>query len=95
MLGLKEVTINGIKSTYKDFIIACLNFVQQDKGIKIDEQRKRIRILDAVENANGLDIIFEDADAAELTVLVDNMVWAIFSKDVVAFVDDVKNMKSL
>ena len=58
------------------------------KGADIEEMRKGIRILDAVDASNGtLDI--EDADWEHLKTKVLAMPWAVVDRRIVRFVDDV------
>lgn len=80
--------------TYKHLVIACLNHVNPQIGINIEEQRKRMRILDAVEKAND-ELVLEDADAEILKGLVNAMPWAVVKKEIVQFSDDVSAMENV
>lgn len=95
VLEIKNIKLGNNESNYKELITASLNFVPQEKGLKIDEQRKRLRILEALEKSDGVTLTLEDADAETLVALIDSMVWAIFSKDIVQFTDDIKAMKTV
>lgn len=67
--------------------------LDQQKGADIDEMRRGIRVLDAVDAAeknNGL-LELEDADWEELKKKTDAMQWAFVDKRIIEFVDDVTN----
>ncbi len=90
-LELKSFTIEGAKeTTYKDLIKACVNNVGQ-QGATMEEQRKRMRILDALESSDT-SLELEDADANLLKGLVQSMQWAIVNKNLVEFGDAVEKM---
>jgi hypothetical protein len=57
-------------------------------GASIDEMRKGIRILDALESSNGT-LELEDADWDYLRLKVDRMPWAQTDRRFVQFYDDV------
>lgn len=57
-------------------------------GVKIDEMRQRLRILDAVEKANGA-ILIEDSDYALLSRLVKEFPFALCSRDLVDVIDGI------
>lgn len=83
----------GTSST-ADCVIACVNRVPQG-GINLDEQRNRLRVLDAVDAATAGEapyIALEDADAKTLQRCVTGMQWAVVNRSVVAFADAVANM---
>jgi hypothetical protein len=57
-------------------------------GATIDEMRKGIRVLDALEHANGT-LELEDADWEFLKAKVERMPWARVDRRFVQFYDDV------
>ena len=92
-LELKTIKVQEAapETNYKEFIKACVNYVVIGEGVTAEEQRKRIRILDAVE-ASGEELVLEDVDAATLKGLVAKMVWSLVSPALVQFCDDVAAM---
>lgn len=74
---------------YSDFCKICIENVWQ-WGIRLDEQRKRIRVLDALEKK---EIILEDADFDILKICVETMTWAVIHKDIVKFSDYILTLK--
>lgn len=72
-----------------DVIKLCVNDMPQ--GGKIDEVRARLRVLDAVDRANGV-LTLEDADAKTLQRCVAEMKWAKVRPDIVAFGEAVSNL---
>ena len=83
------------KETYADLVCVCVSYANPQKGITIDEQRKRMRILEVVENATTppeSDMQFEDSDADLLKALVKAYPWGIVKKEIVQFGDAVEAM---
>jgi hypothetical protein len=60
----------------------------RQNGASIDEMRKGIRVLDALDSANGA-IELEDADYEFLKQKVERMPWARIDKRFLQFYDDV------
>jgi len=58
------------------------------KGIDITEMRSSIRLLDAIDAANGT-LELEDADYAVLKDKLDHMAWNVADKRIVQLIDDV------
>lgn len=78
---------------YSDLIVACTNFLKPNVGITSENMGKRIRIIDAVKNINvGKVIELEDADAALLKKLSEEMQWAIVHEDIATFGAAIKRM---
>lgn len=74
-------------------IEVCLNNAPE-KGLTTTDMRRRIRILDRIESANGtLDL--EDADAAILQECVGQMRWKFFDRGIVKFCDAIESMKEI
>ena len=92
-LVLKTIKVQegAPETNYKEFIKACVNYVKAGDGVTAEDQRKRLRILDAVE-ASGEELTLEDADAANLKDLVSKMIWSLVSPALVQFCDDVAAM---
>lgn len=78
------------KVKYGELIIACLN-TPPEKGFDIQEMKRRMRILDAVEKGKE-EITFEDADIETLKSCVSSMKWAVFHREVVAFCEAVESI---
>lgn len=60
------------------------------KGVDIAEMRASIRVLDAIDNANGV-LELEDADYDLLKVKLTSMPWNIVDKRIIQLIDDVSN----
>jgi hypothetical protein len=60
------------------------------QGIQIEEMRKSIRLLDAIDAANGT-LELEDADHQFLKQKLDNMGWNVADRRIVQLIDDVSN----
>ena len=73
------------KATYADFVKACANN-QIQQGFSVQDIRDRLRIVEAVEKADG-EIKLEDADFENLKQYVQNMRWAIVHPDILEFCD--------
>jgi hypothetical protein len=59
------------------------------KGAEIEEIRKGIRVLDALDKAENGVVTFEDADWEHLKAKVQAMQWAFVDKRILQFIDDV------
>lgn len=60
------------------------------EGIQIEEMRRSIKLLDALDSANGtLDL--EDADYSYLKQKIEAMNWNIVDRRILTLVDDVSN----
>lgn len=62
--------------------------VDQAKGADIQEMRRSIRVLDALDRANGT-LELEDADYQYLRDKIGNMHWNVIDRRIVQFVDDI------
>lgn len=74
---------------YADVIRECLRRpMDQQKGADITEMRASLRVLDALDSANGsLDL--EDADYDHLKAKVIAMPWNVIDRRILTFIDDV------
>lgn len=60
------------------------------KGMNVAEMRSRIRILDAVEKADGnSEVVLEDADHTTLTEAINSMPWARADRSILQIIDDI------
>jgi hypothetical protein len=76
-------------TTYADLCMVCVNRMP-DGGFTVDDMRKRFRVIDQLDKADG-HIEVEDADYALLKTLVNGFRWPAMSAEIVEFVDDVNN----
>lgn len=60
------------------------------RGVEIDEMRKSIRVLDALDKSNGV-LQLEDADWEYLREKTLAMQWGVIDSRIVKFTDDVFN----
>lgn len=80
------------KLRYSDLIGICLTHVNPQSGIKADEMYKNFKILDKLEAATT-EIELEDAEYDLVLSKVTNMSWAMQHRDIVAFVEAIKQAK--
>lgn len=59
-------------------------------GADIAEMRQSIRVLDALESANG-SLTLEDADYQHLKMKLEAMPWNVIDRRIVQLIDDVSN----
>lgn len=87
----KETKIKNkdVNVTYKDLAHMCVNHVDPSKGMSGEEMRLTIRVIDSLQEES---INLEDADADFLKQKVEEMKWAQAHKDILAFIDYVKNL---
>lgn len=75
---------------YRAVIAQCLKVpLDKQSGANIDEMRKCIRVLDALDSAQGDVLELEDADWEILKKKVTSMPWAVVDRRIVMFHDDV------
>lgn len=60
------------------------------EGINVDEMRRRIRILDALDAATGDALQLEDADHAVLVRALKGFPFAVAHRDLLRIVDDIE-----
>lgn len=63
----------------------------QAQGLKVDEMRKRCRILDALEKATTTGMLIEDADQEHLAKLTAEFSFAVATPELLAIIDDILN----
>ena len=81
------------ETTYADMCKTAINNVPRE-GFTVDEMRKRLRIMDAIEAAKDQDLItVEDADIAVLKHCVAEIRWIRLDKAIVEFVDYIQAIK--
>jgi hypothetical protein len=82
---------NSPTISYADVLVEVVRRpLNPQQGIQIDEMRKSIRLLDALDAANGT-LELEDADYQFLKQKLDNMGWNIADRRIVQLIDDVGN----
>lgn len=64
------------------------------KGIDADEMRRRCRLLDALEKADGNELVLEDADHALLVRLIKGFQFAAAHPKLLVIIDDVLDAKA-
>jgi hypothetical protein len=89
-LGTPEFEANRVdyRSTIEQVIRVPLN---RQTGATIDEMRKGIRVLDALDRAQNNLLELEDADWQHLKEKVEAMPWAMVDRRFIVFHDDVLN----
>ena len=89
-IELKELeATGGMKLNYKDEMVTILRTpVDRNAGADIEEMRRSIRVLDALDKADGT-LELEDADFDYLKSRMLNAKFAMVDPAIVQFVDDV------
>lgn len=88
-LGTAEYEANRVD--YRSVIEQAIRVpLDRQTGATIDEMRKGIRVLDALDATNGDDVLtLEDADWEFLKSKVERMPWAMVDRRFVEFYDDI------
>lgn len=74
------------KMSYRGMIFAAADYIDpRSGGLTISEQRRRLRIMDAVEaeHDDPDEIRLEDADALTVVALLNAMRWNVISQEIV------------
>lgn len=93
-LGLPLSPMSPDKGTTKDLLKIVVNNIPQG-GISADEMRRRIKLLDKIDETKGEELLLEDAVAEELQKLTGVMKWNIIDKSILEFCDDIEHMAEL
>jgi hypothetical protein len=93
-VGTAEYEANRVD--YRSVIEQAVRIpLDRTAGASIDEMRKSIRVLDALDATNGDDVLtLEDADWDFLKTKVERMPWAMVDRRFVEFYDDIMNATS-
>lgn len=83
---LKELRDGMFK--YRDMLTAVITNPEPG-GTRIDEQRKRIKLLDKIESANG-HILFATEEWEDLKKRVNAFPWGMVAHEIVRFCDDLE-----
>ncbi len=86
---LKSLDTQGEKFDYQEILKLIVEMPDQGRGIQIAEMRKRIKILDNIESANG-SVHFTQEEWAELKKTVSTFPWGKISREIVQFCDDLE-----
>lgn len=62
-------------------------------SITVDEIRKRVRILDLVENSTDGTLVLEDSDYAFLNRLIQSFPFSVANKDLLSIIDTITEAK--
>jgi len=81
-----------VEFNYKNHVETCIQNPPEKGFNDLEEMRKRTKILDKLEKANG-SLKLEDAEADTLQACAKEMVWKILDPAIVTFLDDVNGMK--
>lgn len=65
--------------------------LDSQRGVDIEEMRRGIRILDALDAAKGTILDLDDADHAHLIEKLQAMQWVAVDRRIMQFIDDVTN----
>jgi hypothetical protein len=88
--GTPDYEANTI--TYADVITQVIRRpLDPQKGADIDEMRRGIRVLDAIDKSKGQVLELEDADWEHLKQKTQVMPWGFVDRRILQFIDDVQN----
>ena len=77
---------------YRVLVESCVRVpLDRQQGASIDEMRRGIRVLDALDRATNGELQLEDADWEFLKQKVERMPWAAVDRRFLEFTDDVLN----
>jgi hypothetical protein len=86
--GTPEAVANLVD--YRQLVMAALRSpLDRQAGATIDEMRKSIRVMDALDAASGDVLALEDADWETLKEKVNKMPWAMVDRRILTFCDAV------
>ena len=89
MKYIKLHSFNDTKAA--DVYTMAVKFSQQG-GVSIDEMRKRVRVLDAIENnKDPVALLLEDADHATLAEALKVVPWSVSTKELLMIIDAALN----
>ncbi len=84
---LKSVETKSGKFEYREILRLILEMPEQGRGIQVAEMRKRIKMLDNIESANGA-VHFTQEEWNDLKKSVSTFPWGKVSREIVQFCDD-------
>ena len=90
-----EVVMNDrpTRLSYQAQIIELMKAPTGNKGADLDEIRRSIRVMDAVDSANGGLLELEDADFEYMAHKIKSARWPIIDKYVLQFIEDVTGVE--
>ncbi len=85
-----RLATNGSEGTIK--LVRIVMEVVPEKGLGVDEMRKRFRLLDLLDglDSEATELQMEDADAACLSECEADARWTKLSREILQFSDDVR-----
>ncbi|NRG18501.1 hypothetical protein HPQ64_12455 [Rhizobiales bacterium] len=86
-----ELARNGAPADYRVLIGAIVNRVDPQKGIDYGQMKRRFRIADALEAAEGGVLALEDEDHRLLADLAQMHPWGIVDRNLAQLVEDIRN----
>ena len=86
-----EIKVNNESLDRNNLFKLVTNF-PSEKGIAVSEMRLRMRILDAIEKANGGNLELEDNDFNTLKTLFNNFGWVQPHKDILEMADHLEEV---
>ena len=78
----------------RDVLQAVISQPAPGQGINADDMRRRCRLLNALEAAEGEALLLEDADHALLVQLINGFQFGTAHRDLLAVIDDVIEAKA-
>lgn len=86
-IALKTIEADGVKISYAAQIMEIVKFPQDGKSADLDEVRRSLRIMNALDGADK-ELVLEDADYVYLRERIISARWPIANKVILEFVDD-------
>lgn len=84
---------DDIAQKSRDVIRQVVTLADQRTGVNIDQMRRRMKVLDALDKANG-ELRLEDADWEVLKAVYETFPFGMVNKDVLTIADDIRDAKS-
>ena len=92
-LTVTKFSLGNQTASTIDLVSSVANYINPKTGLTAGEMRNRFRILDSLDNSDGITINFEDADAMELKKLCNVFPWGVVCREVVAFCEEVETWR--
>lgn len=88
----KVTKIGNPEITYFKLLEDSTNFVDPNKGIKVDEMRLRLSISGKISDKSAKSTKFTDDELKMVKDLVANTTWGMFHEDLIQFIDYVDKL---
>lgn len=92
---MKRVTIRtGLRHSSRDVFHTVLEHSPQ-RALDVGEIRKRVKVLDLIDAAQGDSVVLEDADHGTLKGALEGFPWQVAHRELLSVIDDVLEAKNV